>query len=63
MLEEAAGISRFRYRKEEAERRLARTDENLLRINDKIDELELQVGPAEASRRRWRSATSPCATS
>ena len=45
VLEEAAGISRFRYRKEEAERRLARTDENLLRINDKIGELELQVGP------------------
>ena len=45
VLEEAAGISRFRYRKEEAERRLAKTDENLLRINDKIDELELQVGP------------------
>ena len=45
VLEEAAGISRFRYRKEESERRLARTDENLLRINDKIDELEYQVGP------------------
>ena len=45
MLEEAAGISRFRYRKEEAERRLARTEENLLRINDKISELELQVAP------------------
>lgn len=45
VLEEAAGISRFRYRKEEAERRLAKTDENLLRINDKIGELELQVGP------------------
>lgn len=45
VLEEAAGIARFRHRKEEAERRLARTDENLLRINDKIEELELQVGP------------------
>lgn len=45
VLEEAAGISRFRHRKEEAERKLNRTDENLLRINDKIDELELQVGP------------------
>ena len=45
IFEEAAGISRYRYRKEEAERRLARTDENLLRINDKIEELELQVGP------------------
>ena len=55
VLEEAAGISRYRYRKEEAERRLARTDENLLRVNDKIEELELQVGPlkeqAEVARR------------
>ena len=45
VFDEAAGISRYRYRKEEAERRLERTDENLLRINDKIEELELQVGP------------------
>lgn len=45
VFEEAAGISRYRYRKEEAERRLEKTEENLLRINDKVDELELQVGP------------------
>ena len=45
VFEEAAGISRFRYRKEEAERKLERTEENLLRINDKIEELEMQVGP------------------
>ena len=45
VFDEAAGISRYRYRKEEAERRLGRTEENLLRINDKIEELELQVGP------------------
>lgn len=45
VFDEAAGISRYRYRKEEAERRLERTDENLLRINDKIEELEMQVGP------------------
>lgn len=45
VFEEAAGISRFRHRKEEAERKLERTQENLLRINDKIDELELQVEP------------------
>ena len=45
VLEEAAGISRYRYRKEESERRLQRTEENLLRINDKIEELELQVNP------------------
>ena len=45
VFEEAAGISRYRYRKEEAERKLERTEENLLRINDKIDELELHLGP------------------
>ena len=45
IFEEAAGISRFRYRKEEAERKLASTDETLLRVGDKIDELELQLGP------------------
>ena len=45
VFEEAAGISRFRHRKEEAERKLERTEENLVRINDKIGELELQVEP------------------
>ena len=45
VFEEAAGISRYRYRKEEAERKLERTEENLVRINDKIEELEMQVGP------------------
>ncbi len=55
IFEEAAGISKFRHRKEESERRLQRTEENLVRINDKISELELQVNPlreqAETARR------------
>ncbi|MBR6561798.1 MAG: AAA family ATPase, partial [Oscillospiraceae bacterium] len=45
IFEEAAGISRYRYSKEESERKLEKTDENLLRIKDKIDEVELQVEP------------------
>ncbi len=45
IFEEAAGISKYRHRKEETERRLNNTEENLLRIGDKIAELELQVGP------------------
>lgn len=45
IFEEAAGISRFRRRKDESERKLARTEENLQRIGDKISELELQVEP------------------
>ena len=55
VFDEAAGISRYRYRKEEAERRLERTDENLLRIHDKIEELELQVGPLKEQSERRRS--------
>ena len=45
IFEEAAGISKFRHRKEDSERKLERTEENLVRINDKIAELELQVEP------------------
>ena len=45
IFEEAAGISRYRHRKEEAERKLKHTAENLVRISDKIEELDLQVEP------------------
>ena len=54
VFEEAAGISRFRHRKEEAERKLERTQENLVRINDKIDELELQVEPLRVQAEKTR---------
>lgn len=47
VFEEAAGISRYRHRKEESERRLEQTQDNLLRIGDKISELELQLEPLE----------------
>ena len=45
IFEEAAGISKYRHRKEKAERDLERTEENLTRVNDKIAELELHVEP------------------
>lgn len=45
IFEEAAGISKFRYKKAEAERRLALADENILRLKDIINELELRVEP------------------
>ncbi|MDR3277609.1 MAG: AAA family ATPase, partial [Oscillospiraceae bacterium] len=58
IFEEAVGISRYRHRKEEAEHRLAQTDENLVRINDIIAELELQLTPlreqSETARRYLR---------
>lgn len=45
IFEEAAGITKFRYRKAEAERKLEGTEENLTRIRDIIDELAAQAAP------------------
>ncbi len=45
IFEEAAGISKFRYKKAEAERRLAAAQENILRLNDIMGELESRVEP------------------
>ena len=39
MLEEVAGISKFRYRKNEAQRKLEATEENLIRLGDIVNEL------------------------
>lgn len=43
--EEAAGIMAYRARKEEAERKLSRTQEHLLRVNDLLDELGSRLEP------------------
>ena len=45
IFEEAAGISKFRYRKEEAEKSLSKADDNLLRLRDNLSALEERVGP------------------
>ncbi len=45
LFEEAAGISKFRYRKGEAEKRLEQAQENLLRLKDILLELENRVEP------------------
>ena len=45
IFEEAAGILKYKKRKEEALRKLDRTHNNLDRVNDIIAELEVQVGP------------------
>ena len=47
IFEEAAGISKYRHRKEDAERKLKGTQENLDRVRDILLELEAQVGPLE----------------
>ncbi|MBQ2119405.1 MAG: AAA family ATPase, partial [Peptococcaceae bacterium] len=45
LIEEAAGIIKYKYRKREAERKLKDTDEHLVRVEDIISELEERVGP------------------
>ncbi|MBR6755336.1 MAG: chromosome segregation protein SMC, partial [Peptococcaceae bacterium] len=45
LIEEAAGIVKYKYRKREAERKLADTEENMVRIHDIISELSERVEP------------------
>ena len=45
LFEEAAGIAKFKYKKEESERRLAKTEENIIRLKDILTELESRLGP------------------
>ena len=60
LIEEAAGITRYKYRKREAERKLKDTEDNLIRVQDIVNELEERVGPlgeqAEKARqyREWK---------
>ena len=45
MFEDAAGISKYKNDKKEAERKLERTEDNLTRIKDILSEIERQMGP------------------
>ena len=48
IFEEASGISRYRYRKEESERKLKLAEENLLRLKDIESELKCRIEPLKA---------------
>lgn len=54
LFEEAAGVSKYKHRKEEACRKLEHTNENLVRLTDIIAELENQVGPLEKQSEKAR---------
>ncbi len=48
VIEEVAGISKYRYRKNEAQKKLDATEDNLLRLNDIVSELEARLPTLEA---------------
>lgn len=56
LFEEAAGISRFRHKRKDAERRLDQAQENLVRLLDILGELESRVGPLKSRAKRRRSS-------
>ncbi|MEG1286563.1 MAG: chromosome segregation protein SMC [Clostridium sp.] len=52
LLEEAAGIVKFKSRKEEAEKKLSNTEGNLIRIRDIISTYEERIGPLKLEREK-----------
>ncbi|MEG1441765.1 MAG: chromosome segregation protein SMC, partial [Oscillospiraceae bacterium] len=55
IFEEAAGISKYKYRKNEAERKLSQTTENLTRVTDILGELEVQIEPLKRQSEKAKS--------
>ena len=55
IFEEAAGIVKYRTRKEESEKKLEQTKVNLLRINDIISEIETNIGPLKEQSEKARA--------
>ncbi len=54
IFEEASGITKYKYRKNESEKKLLQTEDNLVRIKDLLSELESQVGPLENQSKKAR---------
>jgi chromosome segregation protein len=54
VFEEVAGIAKYRYQKNEAEKKLAGTEENLTRLSDIVSELEGRIGPLERDAEKAR---------
>jgi chromosome segregation protein len=52
IVEEAAGVAKFRVRKREAERKMENTRANLARVNDILDEVKRQLGSLERQVRK-----------
>src|SRR5918999_1838851 len=55
IFEEAAGISKFKQRKKEAQRKLEKVDQNLLRVNDIVEEVEKRLRSVKIQAGRART--------
>ncbi len=55
MLDEASGITKYKLRREEAEKKLAHTEQNLIRLNDILEEIEKQKVPLERQAKKART--------
>ena len=56
IFEDASGIAKFRHKKNESERKLAQTEDNMTRINDIFVEISAQVGPLEKEAEKAKRA-------
>jgi len=54
IFDETAGIAKYRFKKQEAQRKLDATEANMLRVADILSELESRVGPLERQSRKAR---------
>jgi len=54
IFDETAGIAKYRFKKQEAQKKLDATEANMLRISDILSELESRVGPLERQSRKAR---------
>ncbi len=54
IFDETAGIAKFRFKKQEAQKKLDETEANMLRVEDILSELEARVGPLERQSRKAR---------
>ncbi len=60
LIEEAAGITRYKFQRQSAQRRLDKTRDNLVRVEDVLSEVERQVSSLQRQARkaaRWRTFT------
>ena len=56
IFEDASGIAKYRHKKNETERKLSATEENMTRINDVFAEVAAQVGPLEKEAAKAKKA-------